>query len=129
MPNVLARADAAKIGCEEAILVDEAGLITEGAGSAFFAIFGKTLQTAPLTANILPSITRAFTIKAAKNIGLEIVEKSLTVQQAASADELLIAVTTKDIVPVVKFDDKPIGDGTPGQSTRLLIKNFHTFTV
>jgi len=129
LPHVLARADAAKKGCEEAILVDEASLITEGAGSAFFAIFGNVLQTTPLTANILPSITRAFTIKAAKNIGLEIVEKSLTVQQAASADELLIAVTTKDIVPVVKFDDKPIGNGTPGRYTRLLIKNFHTFTI
>ena len=129
LPNVLARADAAKKGCEEAILVDEAGLITEGAGSAFFAIFGNVLQTTPLTANILPSITRTFTIKAAKNIGLEIVEKSLTVQQAASADELFVAVTTKDIVPVVKFDDKPIGNGTPGQSTNLLLQNFHTFTT
>jgi len=65
LPNVLARADAAKKGCEEAILVDDTGLITEGAGSAFFAIFGNVLQTTPLTANILPSITRAFTIKAA----------------------------------------------------------------
>lgn len=129
LPNVLARADAAKKGCEEAIFVDEAGLITEGAGSAFFAIFGDTLQTAPLTANILPSITRAFVIKAAKNIGLKVVEKSLTPQQATSADELFIAVTTKNIVPVVKFDDKPIGDGTPGQSTNLLIQNFQTFTT
>ncbi len=129
LPNVLARADAAKKGCEEAIFVDEAGLITEGAGSAFFAIFEKTLQTAPLTANILPSITRAFVIKAAKNIGLKVVEKSLTVQQAASADELFIAVTTKDIIPVVKFDDKPIGDGHPGRYTKLLIQNFQTFTV
>jgi len=58
LPNVLARADAATKGCEEAILVDEAGLITEGAGSAFFAVSGQTLQTAPLTANILPSMTR-----------------------------------------------------------------------
>ncbi len=129
LANVLARADAAKKGCEEAILVDEAGLITEGAGSAFFAIFAKTLQTTPLSANILPSITRAFVIKAAKNIGLKVVEKSLTPQQATSADELFIAVTTKDIVPVVKFDDKPIGDGTPGQSTNLLIQNFQTFTT
>ncbi len=129
LPNVLARADAAKKGCEEAILVDEAGLITEGAGSAFFAIFAKTLQTTPLSANILPSITRAFVIKAAKNIGLKVVEKSLTPQQATSADELFIAVTTKGIVPVVKFDDKPIGDGTPGQSTNLLIQNFQTFTT
>jgi D-alanine transaminase len=127
LPNVLARADAARKGCEEAIFVDEAGLITEGAGSAFFAILGKTLQTTPLTVNILPSITRAFVIKAAANSGLGIVEESLTPQKAASADELFIAVTTKDIVPVVKFDGKVIGDGRPGLYTKLLIQNFLAF--
>jgi D-alanine transaminase len=127
LANVLARADAAKKGCDEAILVDEAGLITEGAGSAFFAIFAKTLQTTPLTANVLPSITRAFVIKAAKNINLKVVEKSIRVQKIASANELFIAVTTKDIVPVVKFDDKVIGDGSPGRYTKLLIQNFKTF--
>lgn len=127
--NVLARQDAAKKGCAEAILVDETGFITEGAGSALFAIFGPTLQTAPLTANILPSITRKYVIKAGKNIGLKIVEKSLTPQQASNADELLIAVTTQDIVGVVKFDDKVIGGGKPGKYTTLLIKEFRTFTI
>jgi len=129
LANVLARADAAKKGCAEAILVDESGLITEGAGSAFFAIFGRILQTTPLTANILPSITRKFVIEAGKNIGLELIEKSLTPQQARCADELFIAVTTKDIVPVVKFDDKFIGDGKPGKYTKLLVKEFRSFTI
>ena len=129
LANILALADAAKKGCAEAILVNEDGFITEGAGSAFFTIIGQTLQTTPLTANILPSITRKFVIEAGKNIGLEIIEKSLTVQQAASADELFIAVTTKDIVPVVKFDDKVIGDGRPGTYTKLLIAEFHKFTT
>ena len=129
LPNVLARADAAKKDCAEAILVDEAGLITEGAGSAFFAIFGKILQTTPLAANILPSITRKFAIEAGKNIGLEIVEKSLSEQQASCADELFIAVTTKDIVPVVRFDGKLIADGRPGKYTKLLAQEFLSFTV
>lgn len=128
LANVLARQDAAQKGCAEAILVDDAGLITEGAGSAFFAVFGQTLQTAPLTANILPSITRKFVIEAGKNIGLEIVEKSLTPQQASCADELFIAVTTKDIIPVVEFDGKVIGDGKPGKYTKLLIHEFCSFT-
>ncbi|HUV63809.1 MAG TPA: aminotransferase class IV, partial [Sedimentisphaerales bacterium] len=129
LPNVLASTAAARKGCAEAIFVDEAGLITEGAGSAFFAIRGQTLQTAPLTANILPSITREFTIKAARNIGLKIVEESLTSEQAVGADELLVASTTKDITGVVRFDDKPIGDGKPGKYTRLLSEEFRSFTV
>lgn len=128
LANVLAHRDAARKGCEEAILVDEQGFITEGSSSAFFAVFGQTLQTAPLTANILPSITRKFVIKAAENIELEIVEKSLTPQQTSRSDELFIAVTTKDIVPVVKFNDKLIGDGTPGKYTKSLIREFRKFT-
>ena len=127
LANVLARRDAAKKGCAEAILVDDAGLITEGAASAFFAVLGKTLRTTPLTGNILPSITRKFVIEAAKNIALEIVQQSLTPQQATKADELFIAVTTKDIVPVVSFDDTPIGDGLPGKYTKLLIEEFRPF--
>jgi len=128
LANVLARQDAAKKGCDEAILVDENGLITEGAGSAFFAISGKTLQTAPLTCNILPSVTRKFILKAGQNINLEIAEKSLTPSQAADSDELFIGVTTKDIVPVVKFDGRVIGSGKPGRYTKLLMDEFRKFT-
>ena len=127
LPNVLARRDAAKKGCAEAILVNESGLITEGAGSAFFAISGIKLQTAPLTANILPSITRKYVIKAGENIGLEIIEKSLTPQQAVLSDELFIAVTTRDVIAVVKFDSNTIGNGKPGKYTKLLAEEFRSF--
>jgi D-alanine transaminase len=129
LPNVLAIADAAKKGCEEAILVDEKGLITEGAGSAFFTVINQTLRTSPLSANILPSITRKFVIKAAENIGMKINEESVTPQQAADAGELFIAVSTKDIVPAVKFDGRTIGDGKPGKYTKLLAAEFLSFTV
>jgi len=128
LPNVLAQRQAAKKGCAEAILVDEKGLITEGASSAFFAIIKKNLQTTPLGSNILPSITRKFVLKAAEKIGLSIVEKALKPAQAKKADELFIAVTTADIVPVVKFDDFIIGDGKPGKFTKMLIEEFRSFT-
>jgi D-alanine transaminase len=127
LPNVLARHDAAEKGCDEAILVDDSGFITEGSHSTFFAINGQTLRTAPLTVNILPSITRKFVIKAANNIELEVNETSFTVQQVVDSDELFIAVTTKDIIPVVKFDGEVIGDGKPGKYTKLLIEEFRTF--
>jgi D-alanine transaminase len=129
LPNVLARQDAAKKGCQEAIFVDDKDLITEGAASAFFAVFGNALQTAPLTSNILPSVTRKFVLKAAKDVGLQIIEQPLTPKQASGADELFIAVTTKDIIPVVKFDNHPIADATPGKYTQLLIQKFHSFTL
>jgi len=127
LANVLARQDAASKGCAEAIFVDDGGLITEGAGSAFFAVFGQTIQTAPLTSNILPSITRKFAIEAAQNLRLEVVEESFTSQRARQGDELFIAVTTRNIVPVVKFDEQTIADGRPGKNTVLLIREFLSF--
>jgi D-alanine transaminase len=129
LANVLARRQAAKKSCAEAILVDDQGLITEGASSAFFAIIDGRLQTAPLTANILPSITRKYVIKAAAELGLEIVRNSLSYKQALEADELFIAATTQDIVPVVHFDDKTIGTGRPGKATLLLMEKFRSYVL
>jgi len=129
LANVLARIEAKKKGASEAILVGDDGVITEGAASAFFAIDGKekTLLTRPLGKEILPSITRARVMQMARNAGLSVVERALTPQQAAECDELFIAVTTQDIVPVVRFDAAAIGNGQCGEWTSRLIAEFAAF--
>lgn len=127
LPNILARTEAARKGCTEAILVDDRGFITEGAASAFFAVKADTLQTTPLSANILPSITRKYIIKAARNMGMKVIEQSFTPKQAKIADELFIGVTTKDVVPVIKFDEQIINDGAAGKYTREIMEEFKSF--
>jgi len=134
--NVLARQDAAKKGCQEAIFVDDSGLITEGAASSFFAIADSPaglpqdsnpcmrLQTSSLAENILPSVTRAYVIRAAQALGLPVIEESFGCQQASDAQELFVASTTRDIVPVVSFDAHVIGDGRPGEWTLKLMQEF-----
>lgn len=124
LPNVLAKKQAAKAGADEAIFVNEAGFITEGASSAFFAVFDDKLQTSPLSANILPSITRKFILQAAENLPLEVLEKSVRACEAKNADEMFIAVSSMDIVPVVKLDGSKIGFGKVGKITKLLITAF-----
>ncbi len=129
LPNVLARIEAAKQGASEAILVGDDGAITEGAGSAFFAIDGKerTLITRPLGHEILPSITRTMVFQVARNAGLATVERTLTPAEAAQCDELFIAVTTKDVVPVTRFDGAVISGGKCGELTGRLIEEFKQF--
>lgn len=131
LPNVMARIDAGKQGCSEAILVGDDGTITEGAGSAFFAIDGKekALYTRPLGHEILPSITRSMVMKIAEHCGLSFTEKLLTPAEAAKMDELFIAVTTKDIVPIVSFDFQPVGAGVPGECTQQLIREFRRLAL
>ncbi|MFC1762433.1 aminotransferase class IV [Planctomycetota bacterium] len=132
LANVLARQKAEEQGAQEAILVDEDGLITEGAGSAFFMVVqeaGDTiLCTTPLTANILPSVTRRYVLQAACACEMPVHEVSYTPQQARTAREMFIAVTTKDIVPVVCFDGQTIGEGLPGPWTRKLMAAFDSLT-
>jgi len=129
LPNVLAQQDATRKGCFEAIFLNDAGFITEGSSSAFFQIFGRTVHTTPLSKSILPSITRKFVLKAAANVGLEIVEKSIMPNQLKAVDELLLGTTTKDVIPVVEFDGQTIRDGRPGKYTKQLIEEFRLFTV
>ena len=120
LPNVLAKQHAHDKGCFEALLVDSRGDITEGAGSAFAAIYGDNIVTRPLSVNILPSITRGFLSKIAGMTGMKMVEKILCPYDLASADELFLAVTTKDILGIIELEGKPVSGGKVGPKTRKL---------
>jgi D-alanine transaminase len=132
LANVLARQKAEEQGAQEAILVDEKGLITEGAGSAFFIVQQEggegVLRTTPLTGNILPSVTRRYVLQIARATDLKVVEVSYTPQLARKAQEMFLAVTTKGIVPVVRFDDQWVGQGEPGPWTRRLMTAYSDLT-
>jgi D-alanine transaminase len=68
-------------------------------------------------------------IRAAKELGIEVVERQFSPDQAKYARELIMAVTTKDLVPVVGFDGHRIGDGAPGHVTIRLARQFLRFTM
>jgi D-alanine transaminase len=139
LANVLARIEANKRGCYEAVLVDEAGFVTEGSGSAFFVVkydkctgedddisreAGARLITRPLGPAILPSITRNFVTRIAAKAGLEVVEEAVKADSLGGFDEAFLAVTTKDILPVSHIDGKVISDGSIGDFTGKLIEVF-----
>lgn len=129
LANILARIEAQKKGASEAILVGDDGTITEGAGSAFFAIdaSASAVITRPLGHEILPSITREKMFKVAEIAGMTVVEKTLTPAEAAACSELFIAVTTKDVVPITRFDGQTISSGQCGPFTHKLIEAFKQF--
>ena len=69
-----------------------------------------------------------FVIQAARDLGIPVLEQQFTPAQARAAKELIMAVTTKDVVPIVQFDGHLIGDGTPGPVTRRLAAEFKKAT-
>lgn len=126
LPNVLAKQAARSQGAKEAWLVDKSGRITEGSSSNAWIINrdGK-LITRHLDHGILPGITRAVLIESLKSHGLELEERAFTVDEAYAAREAFVTSATQQVMPVVRIDGRPIGNGAPGLIATALRRDYH----
>jgi branched-chain amino acid aminotransferase len=122
--NALAMQEAITRQGEEALMLNQAGEIAECAQSNFFLVQGGRVLTPPLTAGLLPGVTREFVIGLARELGIDAAEAGLTPDDLRTADEAFITGTTREITPVVAVDELKIGSGTPGPVTQRLIEAF-----
>jgi len=122
--NILARIEANKAGVNEAIMLNQNGTICEGTGDNIFIVKAGVLITPPPAAAILLGITRQVVLDLAKNEGIKVVERSITVHELYNADEAFFTGTAAEIAPLVNVDGKVIGAGEPGPITIMLIDNF-----
>ena len=112
--NVLAKIEAIHAGADDAIMLDWRGYVCEGTGDNIFIFKGGALITPPLYAGILPGITRHTIIEIAKRLGMEVLERDITVHELYNADEAFLAATGIEIQPLVDVDGRKIGTGEPG---------------
>lgn len=96
------------------------GVVTEGSLSSVFAVVDGVLRTHPRTPRILPSITRALVLDLATALGIAAEERACTLAELRRAEELFVANTTADVMPVVTLDGRPFGTGRPGAVTTRL---------
>lgn len=126
LPAVLAKNSAKAEGAKEVWFLDESGNVTEGASSnAWIVTAGGTLVTRFLDARILPGITRATALDAARDLQMQVEQRSFTLQEALAAKEAFITSATNTVMPVVTIDGQTIGDGKPGPLTVRLRHAFH----
>lgn len=118
LPNILALAQAKERGAYEAISVAAGGELLEGSTSNLFLVKDGALLTPPLDVGILDGITRQVVIEAARGDGLEVRERLLFPPDLYRADEAFITSTLREVIPMVRADGVPIGDGRPGPITR-----------
>jgi D-alanine transaminase len=123
LPNVLAKQAAAAAGAHEAVLVRD-GVVREGSISACFGVMGGVVRTHPLGHAILPSVSRAVVLDLCAAHGIPVREEALQTAEMSDVDELFLAGTTIDVLPIVSVDGQPVGDGTPGPITRRLAAAF-----
>ena len=113
LANALLRQQAIDQGAVEAILVRD-GVVTEGAASNIFVVKNGRLITAPKGPFILPGITRDLVVEIARAHGINCDELPVKLETLSSADEVWLTSSTKEILPITRIDDKPVGSGKPG---------------
>jgi len=129
--NILAKVEvnrAAKAGGEvpigEGIMLNLEGYVAEATGDNIFVVQKGNLLTPPTHVGILEGITRNAVLELATRLMIPWEERVFTMTTVYGADEIFLTGTGAEVVPVVKVDDRVVGDGRPGPITRRLIVAF-----
>jgi branched-chain amino acid aminotransferase len=126
--NILAKIEGYKAGVVEVLMLNHKGEVAECSGDNIFLVRHNVLLTPPIDAGILEGVTREAVIELARESGREVREIALTRYDIYTADECFLTGTAAEVIPVVKLDDRRVGDGKPGRVTRELIERFQRLT-
>jgi D-alanine transaminase len=126
LPNVLAKQIAKEQGAREAWFIDRNGFVTEGSSSnAWIVTTDGKVMTRPVDNSILRGISRGVVIDAMKGLGVTLDERPFTLAQALAAREAFVTAASQIVLPVVRIDGQPVGDGKPGPVATALRRGFH----
>lgn len=127
--NVMAKIEAQNAGAGEGLMLNEQGFVSECTGDNIFIIKNGVISTPPIAAGALAGVTRAVVFDLAVEFGIPIREPMMTRYDIFTADECFLTGTAAEVIPAVKLDTRPIGDGKPGPLTRRLIARFRELTA
>jgi branched-chain amino acid aminotransferase len=122
--NILAKIEAIRAGCLEAIMLNHKGDVAECTADNIFVIKNGIVRTPPSDACILEGITRNTVMELAEKAGIPMREVTLHRHDVYIADEMFLTGSGAEIIPVTKVDDRVIGDGKQGPVTRRLRELF-----
>lgn len=122
--NALAMQEAFRRGGFEGVMRNYRGELAECTQSNLFIVKNGAALTPPIDAGLLPGITRAFLFEVGDERGIPVREAVLRDEDLFGADEAFLTSTTREVVPIVKVDDRAIGAGAPGPITRALLDGF-----
>ena len=115
--SILANMEATDDGYDEALLLDSAGFVSEGAGENIFVIKDGVVYTPDLSAGALNGITRNTVLHICKDLGLDLVQKRITRDEVYIADEAFFTGTAAEVTPIRELDNRQIGAGRRGPIT------------
>jgi branched-chain amino acid aminotransferase len=118
--SILANMEATDDGYDEALLLDVAGFVSEGAGENLFIINKGVVYTPDLSAGALNGITRNTIFAICADLGLKIVEKRITRDEVYICDEAFFTGTAAEVTPIRELDRLEIGQGSRGPITEKI---------
>jgi branched-chain amino acid aminotransferase len=124
--NALAMQQAFKRGAFEGVMRNYRGELAECTTSNLFVVKDGVALTPPLDAGLLAGLTREFLFEVGRDVGVPVHEQTLKDEDLFGADEAFLTSTTREIVPIVRVDDRTIGSGVPGPVTKELLEGFRT---
>jgi branched-chain amino acid aminotransferase len=122
--SVRALQQAHKAGFDDAILMNTKGDVAEGSGANLFLVKGGTLITNDRDASIVMGITRDSVLTIARDLGIPVDVRPMTVADLRGADEAFFSGTAVEVTPITQLDDHTYGDGKPGPITRRIQQTY-----
>ena len=119
----LAKIEVVKAGYEEAIMLNNAGFVTQGTGENIFMIRNGKVVTPPISSGLLEGITRDTVMTISASLGYPVVERDFTRSDLIICDEAFFTGTAAEVVPIREVDDHLIGE--PGPITKAVQGVFH----
>ena len=126
--NILASIEAHRYGADEALMLNEDGVVTECTGDNIFIIKDGVISTPPVWLGTLDGITRQAVIRIARANGYEVNEIPFTHFNVLNADEAFLTGTAAEIIALTELDGQKIGDGVAGNITMALLEAFREYT-
>jgi branched-chain amino acid aminotransferase len=127
--SILATREALHAGADEALILDRHGQVVEGTTSNVFLVKSGVLVTPPDDAGLLAGITRGKVFELASRFGIPIELRSFAPAELATADEVFITSSIRELVPVIAADGKPAGGGRPGAMTARLLAAYRALAL
>ena len=122
--NIMAKVECIKAGVMEGIMLNDAGTVAECTGDTIFIVKKGVIVTPKITDGALDGITRGVIFDLCERFDIELIEDTITRYDVYTADEVFLTGTAAEVIPVVKVDDRPIGNGAPGETFRQLLAGF-----
>jgi D-alanine transaminase len=127
LPNVMMKLHAQAAGADDAILVRPDGEVTEGSASNVFLIKDQQIITPPLSDKILPGITRHVIEKLCQQHHIPFIERIIQKTELDEADELWLASSTKEALPITELNGRPVGNGLPGAVWQTIRQHYQDY--